>query len=137
MTIKELTEQQKRGVDAVFRRRVVSAYELGFITVEQVVNDLNISRPLLRRWCRWYYLQRIGQTSLTKTSDKITKTSDEMAKSKHTLEFEQRIVELEKALLAARLGQESLEMMLAHVEKKYDLTKGDIKKKRGALLSKK
>ncbi len=33
MTIKELAEQQKRGVDAAFRRRVVSAYELGFITV--------------------------------------------------------------------------------------------------------
>jgi hypothetical protein len=130
MTIKELSEQQKRGVDGVFRRRVVSAYELGFITVEQVVNELKISRPLLRRWCRWYYLQRIGQTSLPKTRDK-------MAKSKHTLELEQRIAELEKSLLAARLGQESLEMMLAHVEKKYDLTKGDIKKKRGAISSKK
>ena len=88
MTIKELTEQQKRGVDAAFRRRVVSAYELGFITVEQVVNELNISRPLLSRWCRWYYLQRVGQPSLAKTSDK-------MAKSKHTLELEQRISELE------------------------------------------
>jgi transposase len=121
MTIKELTELQKRGVDADFRRRVVSAYELGFIAVEQVVNDLKISRSMLRRWCRWYYLQRVGQTSLTKTRNK-------MAKSKHTLELEQRIAELEKALLAARLGQESLEMMLAHVEKKYDLSKGDIKK---------
>ena len=84
MTIKELREQQKGGVDAVFRRRVVSAYELGFITIEQVVNDLNISRPLLRRWCRWNYLQRTEQTTSIKTADK-------MAKSKHTLELEQRI----------------------------------------------
>lgn len=36
--INELVEQQKRGVDAVFRRRVASANELCFITVEQVVN---------------------------------------------------------------------------------------------------
>ena len=133
MTINELVEQQKCGVDGVFRRRVVSAYELGFITIEQVVNDLNISRPLLRRWCRWYYLQRVGQTTSPKTTDK----TDKMAKSKHTIELEKRIVELEKALLAARLGQESLEMMLAQVEKKYDLSKGEIKKKRGALSLKK
>ena len=130
MTIKELCEQQKGGIDAVFRRRVVSAYELGFITVEQVVNDLKISRSLLRRWCRWYYLQRTEQATSIKTADK-------MAKSKHTLELEKRIAELEKALSAAHLGQESLEMMLAHVEKKYDLSKGDIKKKRGALSLKK
>lgn len=34
MTIKELVEDQKRGIDGDFRRRVVSAYELGFITIE-------------------------------------------------------------------------------------------------------
>jgi transposase-like protein len=130
MTINELVVQQKGGVDGDFRRRVVSAYELGFITVEQVVNDLKISRSLLRRWCRWFYLERLGKTSVVKNGDK-------MAKSKHTLELEKRIAELEKSLLAAQLGQESLEMMLAHVEKKYDLTKGDIKKKLGAISSKK
>jgi hypothetical protein len=48
-----------------------------------MVNDLKISRPLLRRWYRWYSLQRIGTTSLTK----MPKTSDKMAQSKHTLKL--------------------------------------------------
>lgn len=133
MLINDLKELSKSSDVITFRRSVVHAYELGFITVEQVVEELKISRTELRRLCRFYYLQRIG---LDKERDKEPKTGVKMAKSKKTLALEQRIAELEKLLNQSRLAQEAFEMMLAKALLRFGVEAGDIKKKYGSKSSK-
>lgn len=122
MTINELKKLGKTAFDVRFKSLVISHLQMGKLSEREVIDELGISRTLLRRRLRWDYAQRVERHN----------KGMKKAKQEQLSALQKRVLELERQLSEQALQVEGLEVLLDIGRDEHGV---DLRKKRGAKQS--
>lgn len=123
MTISTLQRKKEKYNSPQKKRELVEYYRSGILSDKSILNNLKISRNLLRSWNRWYFRHRILR--YTQPRNRM-KNLDDIHISMHELkQANKRLVKENKQL---QLQKQALETMLNVAEKEFGIA---IRKKSG------
>lgn len=123
MTISTLQRKKEKYNSPQKKRELVEYYRSGILSDKSILNNLKISRNLLRSWNRWYFRHQILR--YTQPRNRM-KNLDDIHISMHELkQANKRLVKENKQL---QLQKQALETMLNVAEKEFGIA---IRKKSG------